>query len=217
LWIARGDAPLLPRRIHSLVDEGLEIHLAEDIASYKKLIPAIEAWPDSFLAIADDDIFYPRDWLGSLLAAYDPKTREIPCHRAHRIALAPDSSPLPYRMWEWDISGPLTDRRVVPTGVGGVLYPPDSLHQDVTRRDLFQIFCPRADDLWLYWMARRSGYTFRRTDYRFELVNWPGTIEDGLFATNMSRNDAAIAALVHHFGQVWSADASVNRQGDEAP
>ena len=39
------------------------------------------------------------------------------------------------------------------TGVGGVLYPPNSLNDNVTNYDLANELCPNADDIWFWAMA----------------------------------------------------------------
>lgn len=36
----------------------------------------------------------------------------------------------------------------LPTGVSGILYPPNCFHEDVTRKDLFSKLSPTADDVW---------------------------------------------------------------------
>jgi len=205
LWIAQDDAPLLPDAVRSLTAQGLEIRLGGDLRSFKKLIYAVEAFPDDFLAIADDDVFYPKKWLETLLLGYDPGKRVIPCRRAHRITVDPQGGVLPYRFWEWDIrdNGPCD--RIVPTGVGGVLYPPNSLDPGVVRRDVFNALCPSSDDLWFYWMARRNQYTFRKVGGRFRMINWPETIENALFTDNFTANDIAVERLLQAFGPPFSA------------
>ncbi|CAM2802479.1 hypothetical protein RAHE111665_01885 [Rariglobus hedericola] len=62
-----------------------------------------------------------------------------------------------YKEWEWETqhTGPST--LLFPTGHVGVLYPPGSLHPDVTNIALFQSLCPHADDVWLKAMALLAG------------------------------------------------------------
>ena len=43
------------------------------------------------------------------------------------------------------------------SGVGGVLYPPHSLHPEVSNEKVFMDICPHADDLWFYAMAVMAG------------------------------------------------------------
>ena len=44
-----------------------------------------------------------------------------------------------------------------PTGVGGVLYPPHSLDEEVLNESIFMDICTYADDVWLKAMALKKG------------------------------------------------------------
>jgi hypothetical protein len=49
----------LPRRLQMQQHRGLEIMwVAEDLRSYKKLIPVREAYPDATIVTVDDDVLY---------------------------------------------------------------------------------------------------------------------------------------------------------------
>lgn len=66
---------------------GLTIDWCENLRPYKKLIPALEKYPDNIIVTADDDIFYRPDWLKFL---YDEHTKNPDCvvaHRCQRIRL----------------------------------------------------------------------------------------------------------------------------------
>ena len=52
-------------------------------------------------------------------------------------------------------------------GVGGVLYPPHSLHELTLRQDLFINLTPLADDIWLNAMARLNGTPVVRSDFKW--------------------------------------------------
>jgi len=63
LWIAHDDMALLPAAVRKLERRGLEIRACDDIRSYKKLVPALEAFPHAFIVTADDDLELAPDWL----------------------------------------------------------------------------------------------------------------------------------------------------------
>lgn len=200
LWVAEHEMKYLPRSVMTLQSAGLEIRGTQDLKSYKKLIPTIARHPDAFIATADDDVFYPRTWLATLCDGQNERSI-ITCHRAHRIPPPAPDGLCAYRDWEWDVldSKALTpSSNLLATGVGGVLYPPRSLHSDVTNDEMFMCLCPQADDLWFYWMARRAGSQYVKVGPRFPLLHLPGTTENGLF--NMGVNDAQIANLFNDFG-----------------
>ena len=72
LWIAPADFALLPQSVRRLQARGLTIRLAEDIKSYKKIIPALDQFPDAFIVTADDDLFYWQSWLEELVKGAEP-------------------------------------------------------------------------------------------------------------------------------------------------
>jgi hypothetical protein len=213
LWIAREDIGKLPPKVTALERRGVTICPCDDLRSYKKLVFALEAHPDSFLVTADDDVRYPPDWLERLVDALDPGApgAEILCHRAHRIAFTASGDIAPYRDWAVDVQDdaarqPSTD--LVPTGVGGILYPPRSLDREVTNRDLFLALAPTADDLWFYWMARKAGTRHRKVGRRFPRHSWPGSQVEPLYSENLNGgNDRQIAALCRALGAPEPAPA----------
>lgn len=214
LWIAHDDLGKVPRAVRRLTRRGLDIRGTADLRSYKKLVPALAECGPAFLATADDDVFYPPDWLDALAQtwrrghrAYAPAPL-IACHRAHRVPEpTPDATLAPYRGWEWDVQ-PAVDaapaRDLMPTGVGGVLYPPNCFHADVLDVAAFQTLAPTADDLWFYWMARRAGAVYAKTPGTFVMIDWPGAEETGLMRLNAGAlgdaNDAQAARLVARYG-----------------
>ena len=67
LWLDEDSFPQreenLPHDLLELRDFGLTIDWCENLRSYKKLIPALEKYPDDIIITADDDIFYRPNWL----------------------------------------------------------------------------------------------------------------------------------------------------------
>jgi len=200
LWIAHEDASSLTNGILSLRPSGLEIRLCDDVKSYKKIIPSIEAFPDSYIATADDDVYYRSTWLEELVSARTGDKNEVVCHRAHKISFDACGKPLPYQEWDFDTSSVQRSPAIFPTGGGGVLYPPGIFDPQVTDKTLFTSLCPTADDIWLYWMMRLKGGTARRLG-PFRMMDWPGSQHVALWAVNLSgANDYAIARMIEHFG-----------------
>lgn len=121
--------------------------------SYTKLIPALKLFPNDILVTADDDVYYNPQWLEKLYDSYINNKRSIHCHRIHRIILDETQKPLSYLQWEF-FSNQMNESFLnFLTGVGGVLYPPHSLHPNVLKHELFQRLAPHADDIWFWAMA----------------------------------------------------------------
>jgi hypothetical protein len=204
LWIAEEHQAALPEEVLALRSEGLTIGCCDNsLRSHNKYIHTRRLYPDAFIATADDDTYYWPSWLEELIADYDPRRRVIPCHRVHRIVEAADGTPVGYCDWQWEHAATEADALVFPTGVGGVLYPPGSLHADVDDAARILELCPRADDVWLYWMARRQDYLFRRGTVAHRLHHWRHSQEEGLMWGNVyddNGNDRQIAAMIAAFG-----------------
>jgi hypothetical protein len=183
LWIASADMAGLPE-----IPDGVEVRECDDCRSFKKLVPALEAFPDAFMVTADDDVCYPPNWLETLLAANDGSS--IVCNHARRV------SGRPYHEWPSRVVAPAPSSDLMPTGIGGVLYPPRSLHSMVTDRSAFMSLCPTGDDLWFYACARRAGTKVRTISKPLRLIPWRGSQKVALFDDNEAgENDKMLANL----------------------
>jgi len=202
LWIEHQHLAQLPAGVRALQRLGLAIRPCENgLRSYGKIVPALEQYPTAYIATADDDHIYPPDWLSKLAAAAGPDT--IAYHRGHRMRFAPDGSPMPYEAWDREIDGQVEGDIVLPTGVGGILYPPSALDPRVIERHLFQALAPTSDDLWLFWMAQLRGTGFRKAASTALPETLPTSSIASLFSINnpeQTGNDLAIRALVAAFG-----------------
>ena len=199
LWLDDGDEDLLPPEIQAMA--GLEVRVCQNWRSYKKIVPTLLNHPHAHVVTADDDVYYPHDWLERLVAAAHGGAR-VACLRAHQVMLSAPDRPAPYEDWRHNLSEPQSGPLVFPTGVSGVLYAPDSLHPDVTRPDLFQRLAPGADDVWLYWMHRLAGSRPCKIGGRARILEWDGSQVVNLRAGNRqgNGNDRAVAALLDRYG-----------------
>lgn len=205
LWLGQGARGSLPKAVTDLEGARFEVRTTDDLRSFTKIIPALDAFPRAFIAVADDDIYYRAEWLESLIDGFDPEVPAIVYHRGHRITHLPDGRLAPHRTWEREVSDarslkPSID--IMPTGVGGVLYPPGSLPQQTSDIALFKRLSPTCDDSWLYFMWRQNGWTATRVDRpREPLITWPDTQEESLMTLHRGGGkDAHLAALSAHFG-----------------
>ncbi len=159
LWLSHEEYPNgiddVPHNIKRLQKYGVDILFCANIKSYKKLIPALELYPHDIIVTADDDIFYPPHWLQSLYTSYLENPNYIHAHRAHKITFKNASELHSY--WDFDFNIDYSETAPsflnFPTGCGGILYPPNSLHKDVFNKELFTKLAPYADDIWFWAMA----------------------------------------------------------------
>jgi hypothetical protein len=200
LWIADNDFKSLPEEIWQLTSKGLEIQRCHDLKSANKLVHALRIYPDAFIVTADDDLYYPPNWLETLIRSYDALDPAVVGTRAHIARYGKDGYALPYATWKYD-----TDRTVIDsqqealflTGVGGILYPPRCMHEEVLNEGALMRLCPRADDIWFFGMQELSGVKRRRTLRKFPVVSWPSSQDTGLLHSNIDGggNDRQMRAL----------------------
>ena len=124
----------------------------EDYRSYNKLIYAITSHPDKTIVTCDDDVIYPTNWLASLVAASKQNPSCIIATRARQMKHDGSGNLTPYASWQ-HANHSKRSLSLLPLGVGGVLYPANSLNNSVSRSDLFMNLCPKADDLWFKVMS----------------------------------------------------------------
>lgn len=204
LWLYENDIAKLPESVTELQQHGLTIApVRTDTRSYKKLIPALESYPDAFHVTADDDIYYRPNWLATLVNAYQGNDQEIVCWRAHYLRRSKSGKIRPYRQWypKTEVRGP--DSNLFFTSGAGVLFPPGCFDQRVTNQDLASSLAPYADDLWWFWLASLNHCVIRRVGNNPKLINWKGSGDSSLWQFNKREdggNDAQLQNLIAHFG-----------------
>jgi len=207
LWIAHADIPLLPKDVTDLQAAGLEIRTTDDMRSYKKIIPALDAFPDAFICTADDDAYYWPTWLGQLEEEQLEEgarmtERIVVCHRAHEITLDAEGRFRPYEQWLLDVFKEEKSKLLFPTGLGGVLYPPGILTHMVDDREAALTLCPHNDDIWLYWIGRRNGATYKTIGRSRGFPLWHGSQGQSLWHTNfeLGGNNDQIRKMAERYG-----------------
>lgn len=210
LWLGEEQFPNrendVPKNILQLQKFGLEVRWCKDLKSYKKMIPAMTVFPDKLLVTADDDIFYPKNWLKNLYESYVQDPESIYCHRVHKIMLNSSGDPKLYQDWQKCIikGDEHEDDLLFFTTGGGVLFPPGCFHKDVLREDLFQKLCPLADDIWFWTMIRLNGKKIKICKNNvYRIKNNGNTQEDEpLWKTNREAglNDEQLANILEYYG-----------------
>ena len=215
LWVANEDKENVLPILENLTAKGLEIRFCKDIKSYKKIIFALEEFPDDYIITADDDVYYPQNWLEQLLNEHKKNSRKIICHRAHGIRTNENGEPLQYLQWCHFVK---PDGRfsanVFPTGVGGILYPPKCFYKDVVNENLFMKLAPKADDIWLWAMAvinkeyfgDESPYIIVKNGYSRNLQDIDRQQKQGDNALRnynfMGGNDKQLKAVIEQYPQI---------------
>lgn len=198
----------LPKPLAVMRDRyGVEIHYCEDTRSYKKLIPTLQLCPDDILVTVDDDLLYKRRLLEKLYEAHLETPHMRLCALAHQPIIE-NGAFLPYRKWKHNVMYH-SKNRIFPLGGAGTLYPPHSLHADVTNQSLFMQLAPQADDVWFWAMGEMAGtktrlidfgYPFYQVDLLYQLMHKDAS----LMASNLheDNNDKQIRNVLNHYPEL---------------
>ena len=217
LWLGIEQFPNkekdIPNRVLKLKENGLTIQWCSDIKSFTKLIPSLQAYPEDVIVTADDDIFYGPDWLDKLYTEYLSGIKKgggiIYAHRCHKI-LINNKQILPYNQWEHCVQDSSISCLNFLTGVGGVLFPPNSLHKEVTDSQKFMQLCPLADDIWFWAMAVINGTRIKVLQNPDQLVyisperelNQSEKMTLSSYNVANAGNDKQIRQVINHYPQI---------------
>lgn len=179
-----------------------------DIRSYRKLIPALVDFPDAVIVTVDDDVAYHRHMLRDLLALHAELPRAVLAHRAKYIRLGE-----PYRRWSKYRWYDFLFRRIhrsfatLQTGVGGVLYPPHALREEMLDVGLFTAIAPTTDDIWFWAAAVANGVPvvpvpFGRNKPRGLDKPRELSLKKTNFKGATDRNAAALQAILERYPEI---------------
>ena len=132
----------------------------QDIRSYRKLIPAIKDFPNDIVVTIDDDVRYHKNMLRDLLHLHRQIPDAIIANRAKKIKLnEPYRNWKKYRWYHFLFNKLHFSFKNIQTGVGGVLYPPNSLDKKMLNPKIFIEIAPTTDDIW-FWAAAVAKGTY---------------------------------------------------------
>ncbi|PMO16708.1 hypothetical protein BCT17_06715 [Vibrio sp. 10N.222.54.F10] len=204
LWLDEDEFTLstIPILLKRQMSRGLEIRFCKNIRSYKKIVPSLSVFPDDILITVDDDILYPHDFVEQMIAGYRENSSAIIAQRAHRPKICDDRL-RPYKYWDFEVSH--NNKGLFFTSGAGTLFPPKSLHSDVTDSALFSKLCPYADDVWLNIMAFRNGIEIHKVsddrDYssRFTVIQRSQDIALEKINVEMNKNDEQLENILDYY------------------
>jgi len=151
LWLTLYEFPdqKIPKSLELQKERGLKIEFVEDnLRSHLKYFYAFKSQKDNLVITLDDDEFYPKNTISSLVLAHKKYPDAIVCNRGHKI-ICKNGIVEKYKNWHHNYSSKKPSSLAVATGVGGVLYPPNSYHQDIFDISNLKKLCFFADDMWL--------------------------------------------------------------------
>jgi hypothetical protein len=208
LWLSKSQFQgiNLPELLIAQQKRGLEIiFVDDDLRSHKKYFYALQQFSSDIIVTVDDDVFYHENVLMSLVNAHEIHPKEVIANRAHKIRFDVKGEILPYREWEINYKSSTPSFTYVPTGVGGVLYPPGSLSLELLNIEAIKRLCFHADDLWLKVGSLLSTTRIVITPYfRQEFITIGKTQNSKLVTSNSlgGGNDVQLRKILSFFNLV---------------
>jgi hypothetical protein len=205
LWLSKPqfEGIKLPELLLKQQKRGLEIRFVEDdLRSHKKYYYALENFNSSIIVTVDDDVFYHQDVLKTLIGAHLSNPNEVIANRSHKIKFDEKGCIMPYRQWDINFKSSMPSFLFVPTGVGGVLYPPGSLSEKLLNVHALKELCFHADDLWLKAGALLTSTKVKITpNYRQEFITVGKTQNNKLVTSNSLNggNDEQLKRILEYF------------------
>ncbi len=189
LWLANEQFPdkELPENLTELQQYGLSIKWCENIMSFKKLVPSLKEYPQDIIITADDDIFYPENYIETLYSAYLENPEYIHANRAFVIKKDKKGKYLiKARNYFYNDTYLPSYKNEIMTGYG-TLFPPNSLHKDVLNSDMFMKLMPTNDDCWFWGMAVKNNKKImvNKNGYKLKLMIDQTVQADALWKKNM--------------------------------
>lgn len=197
LYLQLSSMDDVPKSLKQLQKRGVEIRLCStELKSHNKYYHAMKEFPKDCIITIDDDIFYRNDLIASFVELHKLHPHTIITHRAKKITSTSDK----YKEWP-DAEEQKENIRFLPIGVGGVLYPPDSLYKDVFDKNLIKEMCLTADDIWLTCMACLQGTQKYFSNYKQGFLNVFIPHNKTLLSVNRERNQVCVDNLNRYYGE----------------
>ena len=215
LWLGKEKFPneILPDVYNQIRACGVDIRFRPDLKSHTKYFYAIQEFPDDIIITVDDDLIYHNTLVQELYDSYLKNPESVSALRVHKIRFDENGEFLPYAKWVYEYAGQVGEasHRFFATGVGGVLYPPHCLHEEVLNLEVIKKYCHNHDDLWLKVMEVMQGTRVvlasdsklqRKVDVLINDTQTTGQWRENVMEGGDDRQTKAVLGVYNNFGEV---------------
>lgn len=158
LWLSKREIngrSSLPKSLLRL-EKWVHIEFCEDnLMPHNKYFHTMARYPKANIITVDDDVIYPPNLIGDLKDCHKKHPDSI-CSTITRAIKETDGKIHPYTEWNGTGKDIIRSHKFLQLGVGGVLYPPDSLHEEIFNKKILKQKALKADDLWLKMMSLKN-------------------------------------------------------------
>jgi hypothetical protein len=197
VWLTTEDLARIGRTVRDVFAAwGVEFRECQNFGPHKKWLPLIREGISNPFVICDDDVFYPANWLKSLLD--EDRNDAYVGTRCHKMTYGADNQIRSYDHWERRISwtGDASHDLFI-TGIGGAIIRPERISDRFRDWESIRVQCPQADDIWLKAAHLAAGVPCYKTKFTFPCLEVPDSQESGLLLSNVDQggNDRQMKIL----------------------
>ena len=181
----------------------------EDLAPHKKYFYTMQEYPEFPVIIVDDDVFYDHTLVEKLMKSYRKFPNCVSCMRANLIGFKNEHKLMSYEGWTMNYRALLDtpSYQLLPTGVGGVLYPPHALPESAFNKEAIIKVCLYCDDLWLKVFSAHNGFRVVVPRDGCSYKDIPGTEETALWRINVrqNNNDLSMRNILSYYNTQYAS------------
>ncbi len=175
----------------------------ENLKPHIKYFYTMKKYPEANIITVDDDVIYPSDLIRNLKKSHKKHPNSI-CSTTTRTIKINKGTIQSYSEWKKPV-GPLKkSHQLQQLGVGGVLYPRDSLHKEVFNINALKQMALKADDLWLKVMSSKNNTAVVSLSNARHLKLLPVIIKNDnrLMESNIieGQNDKVLKDIMNYYG-----------------
>ena len=174
-----------------------------------------EKHDDICIVTVDDDEVYPDTLIEELVKCHERFPNAVIAKRTHLILGEENGKLIPYWNWEYECNRFVNEERMdlIATGVGGVLYPIDSVSKlSGYDESLFLKLCPYADDIWLKFCEVFEGIPVVKSEDKYIPGGIDEVCSEGLCTTvnYANGNDEQIQKVLRYFNTRLNGESGID-------
>lgn len=148
---------ILPPLLKEMQRIGVDFYYCEDLKSYKKLIPALQMFPENPILVCDDDFYYHKNYVEWMTEAYIDSDKKTVIGSWGKLPLKKDGQYLPFTEWiDCKYSKGENESSTLFGSGNGTLFPCHVFDGEIQNKNVFMKLCPTADDIWFWAMMERQ-------------------------------------------------------------
>lgn len=171
LWLNKNDFPNeeldVPKNVLKLKENGLSLRFCEDYKQYNNIIPIITTYPNDIIITANDNVYYPQNWLKILYNDHKSNPDTILAHKAKLVSLKDDNTFNKYEELPYNEDEKNPTYHNLANTEAGVLYPPNTISENICNEKKFNEYDDNIN-AWLWAMCVLNHKKIKLTKNKLE-------------------------------------------------